>query len=141
MPLLTDVPKAARQENDETLNQIKKLGEDRAAEASQVVFPDAAIAPAAGLLEVDVDLEIHDANDVLNQFGENTARRTQVNITGGTAAGPTVDGLNPDANVTFLDGKGSVKVAATGTGTVVLGLTDVDTHGLVVTDTVTVTFS
>ncbi len=141
MPLLSELPKTGRKENDEVLDALKKIGEDRAAAASQVVFPDAAIAAPAGDLSIDVDLEIQDADDVLNQFGENTARRTQVDITGGTAAGPTVDGVNPDVTNTFLDGKAKVTVAATGTGTVILGLTDVDSHGLTVTDTVVVTFS
>lgn len=141
MPLLSELPKAGRKENDEVLDALKRIGEDRAAAATQVVYPAAAVAPDAGELSVDVELEIQDANDVLNQFGENTARRTQVNITGGTAAGPTVDGLNPDVTLTFVDGKAKVTVAATGTGTVILGLTDVDSHGLTVTDAVTVTFS
>lgn len=122
---------------------------------TNIAFTNATPAPAAGLLQVDLTLEVRDAgNDKIRVSDSATPDKAgilevQVDITGGTATGkqllPEGNGaaaaVDASAIVRFVNGKATVNVAATSTGTVILGLTDSGTTGLTVTSTSTVTFS
>lgn len=96
-------------------------------------------APAGGARSSLVNLKLNDADGVKNLF--NQTSKVTVTITGGTATGPTIDGAAGPTEYTMQDGEKEIAVAATSTGTVVLGLSAPDPSGLTVTDTHTVTFS
>lgn len=145
-----------RQLSKDTLkgSLLSKIVTDLREKETAVVFPDAALAPAAGLTEVEIDIEVHDGDgDVVSVSDETTPtkegiREVQVDITGGTQAGTaqlTGQGdqgaVGASVIVRLENGRGKVKLNVGGTGTVDLGLTDSQGHGLTVTDTLTVTFS
>lgn len=127
---------------------------------TQIVFPDASLAPAAGLTTVEVPIEVHDANGrIVNVSSEDVQAKegvaakegvteVTVDIDSGTATGKQLTGVggtqqdvDASAIVRLLNGRGTVTVNVASTGTVVLGLTDSQGSGLTVSDTITITFS
>jgi len=89
--------------------------------------------------ETTIDIVITNGQGTTNII--NSQSTCKVSVTGGTATGKVNGGT--EATVNFNRGEASVKVTATGTGTVTLGLKDA-THPfntLKVIDTATVTFT
>lgn len=149
--LVSELPKAGRKENDESLEAMKDMIRQFAALVAQVEF-DAA-APATGDAAGDavrLDLLAEDANDVRILFAEQRIKRVRlVYDAASTATGVTIKNSKGESitaelekiDAWFEKGLAWVTVEATGAGTVVLTLEDVDSAGVVVTDTHTVTFS
>ena len=113
---------------------------------TQIIFPTTAIAPAGGELgPTPVTIHLADDNDHRMYFGDNVAKRVQVDENGGGAAGAAVsaDGITFGASavVEFEKGVATVYTIATGTGTVVCSLVDVDSTGLTLGGDATVTYS
>lgn len=142
--LSTELPSAARKENDETLQALSDMILQFAELVDQIEFPTTTFAPDADVLTQDVICEVRDANDKRMFFGENVVKRVQVDVTG-NAAGRGV--LDADGNsvitliASFAKGQLTFVAVATGTGTVILTLTDVDSSGLTLGGAATVTFS
>ena len=118
-----------------------------------LAFEAAAYNPAAGLLEVEVTVEVQDADGDKVSVSDSDVpakpgiEEVTVDITGGTATVKRLKGSGPegaeDASlvVKLRNGKGTFTVLADTTGTVLLGLTDSQVTGLNAADTATVTFS
>ena len=142
--LSAELPGVARKENDETLQALSDMILQFAELVDQIEFPTTVFAPDAGVLTQDVICEVRDANDKRMFFGENVVKRVQVDVTG-NAAGRGV--LDADGNsvitliASFAKGQLTFVAVATGTGTVILTLTDVDSSGLTLGGAATVTFS
>lgn len=74
-------------------------------------------------------------------------KRVQVDITGGTATGKRLftngvaGAVGASAVLQLEDGQGTIQYTATSVGTVILGLTDIDTSGLLTTDVKTITLT
>jgi hypothetical protein len=143
--LLADFPKRARKETEESHDATRLMIEQFALMTTQIQFPVTAITPDAGLLTTTVEINLTDTNDIKMLFGENTAGRVQVDNNGGSAAGIEVsaDGetWGTSAVVSFTKGVATVYSRATGTGTHVLTLVDVDVTGLTLGGDATVTYS
>lgn len=113
---------------------------------TQIQFIGEPFDPPGGALSDDVPVEVTDSNGIRNTFSE--PKQVQVDITAGSATGKklsTPDGsvvgvVDASIVVRLVDGEVTIRVEASSTGTVILGLTDLGT-GLDVTDTATVTFS
>jgi hypothetical protein len=143
--LLADFPKAARKETEETHSAVKDMIEQFTLMVAQIDFPVTAITPAAGALSTTFVVQLRDANDVRMLFGDNAAGRVQVDENGGTAANAelSADGVTWGTSivVSFKRGQATVYARATGVGTVIGTLVDVDATGLVLGGDATVTFS
>jgi len=133
-----------RKETDEVLEALADLIADRQDSVTQAAFV-ADFAPAAGVLAGTTTVTLQDANDVRSRFGDNVNRRVQVGVTGGTATGREIsaDGVTfgATADVSYVKGVATVYYRATGTGTIVMGLTALDGSTLTHTDTLTITLS
>lgn len=146
-PTLAALPAKGRRETNETLEATRATIRQFVILCTQMHFPAAAVAPAAGVLSATTTVEVGDTNGKRMLFGESKVKRVRVNRTGGTAAGGAVfDPANPTATaqnviLSFVEGQTTVGISATGVGTVTLTLTDIDSSGLTATDGVTVTFS
>lgn len=97
------------------------------------------LAPAAGALSATVEVDLTDSLNKVNLF--NQSAQVTVSITGGTAAGRAINGGSSPVVLTMVDGKASLLASATGTGTVILGLSAPSPAGLGVSDALTITFS
>ena len=69
-----------------------------------------------------------------------------MDVTGGGAAGGEIQGTDGEWDATAViviveDGVGAFNTRATGTGTLILGITDVDSTGHTYSDTLTITFN
>lgn len=142
--LQTELPSAARKENDETLQALSDMIAQFAEMVDQIEFPTTAFGPAGGELAQDVLCEVRDVNDKRMIFGENVVKRIQVDVTGNAANGAVLDADgNPVTTLiqAFAKGQTTFQAIATGTGTVILTMTDVDSSGLTIGGAATVTFS
>lgn len=149
--LLSELPRALRAETDETRQIFADLLQQMADMVAQVEFGASdPTTGSAGGAAVPLTLVAEDANDVRMRFAENRLRRVRVvYAAASTATGVTItneDGESITAeletiDVKFRKGLGQLTVKATGAGTVVLTLVDVDSAGVTVTDTHTITFS
>jgi hypothetical protein len=144
--LLANYPATGRKETDEHHGVVRALIDQFVLLTKQIIFPTTAINPTAGLLAADAEVITADLNDIKMLFGANVARRVQVDVDGGsTAAGAEIstDGVNWGATAypEFVDGSATVMARATGVGTVILVLTDVDGSGLTLGGNATITFS
>lgn len=142
--LSSEFPKAARRETEETHAALKDMIDQFTAMVSDITFVSTTIAPAGGLLEATATLELRDGNGIKILFGDNAAKRVQLDVTGNAAGGVFVDDEGNEVtsgNVRFVKGEAVVTAKATGTGTVILTLTDVDSTGLSLGGAATITFS
>jgi hypothetical protein len=143
--LLADYPKAARRETEEEHSAVKDMIEQFTLMVAQIDFPITATAPAAGVLTATVIVQARDANDVRSLFGDNVAGRVQVDANGGGAAGDEIsaDGVNWGATaiLSFKRGEATLYARATGTGTQISTLVDIDGTGLTLGGDNTITYS
>ena len=125
--------------------ELDRLAEQSRRSDFQIQFIGEPFDPPATDLTVDVPIEVTNAVGVRDVFTR--VERVQVNITGGTAPGAQLrqgGDLSPidgSLAVSLVEGRGVVKVTATGFGDVLLSLTDVGASGLDVSETATVTFT
>ncbi len=144
--LLVDYPKAARRETEEEHDALRDAIEQFTLMTTQIDFPVTALGPAAGVLLATLTVQLRDSNDIRVHCGDNGATRVQVDENSGSAAGAELsgDGVNfaaADVIIPFKRGEGTVFFRATGTGTVIATLVDIDGSGLTLGGDATVTFS
>lgn len=140
---LAKFPTAGRKETDEAMNVMRDVLEQAKLNTVAVEYP---VDFAGALAGVDVAITAVDGNSVRQLFGDNKIKRVQVDKTGGTATGVVLTNEKGETHATtivveFFKGVATLHVAAGAAGTVILGLTDVDSTGVTVTDTLTITLS
>jgi len=95
--------------------------------------------PPAGDLTFDITIEV--TNGLGNKNPLSQVTEVTVNIDGGTAGTPSVNGFGSSCVVAIEEGAGTLTVAAASAGTVKLSLEDSGETGLDVSEKVTVKFT
>lgn len=97
------------------------------------------LAPAGGVLSVDVEVDLTDTLNKLDTF--NQSAEVTVTMFGGSATGKKLNGGTSPVVLTMQDGKATVTASATSTGTMILHLSAPSPASLGVTDVLTITLS